>query len=245
MRIVSLVPSITELLVDLGLDDELIGITKFCIHPAHLKQTKTIVGGTKNVHVDRERSNRPDLIIANREENTKEQVELLQTEFAVYLTDINTLDDALNMIRETGRITNRESTAHLMASSIEIEFNKLAKSIASQPRRKVAYLIWKDPKMAAGGNTYINDMLERCGFENVLKNIDRYPTITIDYLKNSALDIILLSSEPYPFKQRHVDELAADLPGITIRLVDGEMFSWYGSRMLKAAPYLQRLVASV
>ena len=245
MRIVSLVPSITELLADLGLDDELIGITKFCIHPAHLKQTKTIVGGTKDVHVERVRSIRPDLIIANREENTKDQVELLQSEFPVHLTDINTLDDAVKMIREIGRITGRESTAHAMASSIEMEFSKLVKDINSLPRKKVAYLIWKDPLMGAGGNTYINDMLERCGFENVLKNIDRYPTITIDYLRNSALDIILLSSEPYPFKQRHVDELAADLPGITIRLVDGEMFSWYGSRMLKAAPYFQRLVASV
>jgi ABC-type Fe3+-hydroxamate transport system substrate-binding protein len=241
MKIVSLVPSITELLADLGLEEELKGITKFCIHPDHYRETKTIVGGTKNLHLDRIRALEPDLIIANKEENTKEQIESLQAEFRVYLTDINTFDDALDMIRETGKLTGREATAESMIDAISLQFEILAGMIVSHSRKKVAYLIWKEPFMAAGGDTYINDMLERTGFENTFKAIHRYPSITIDELRSSALDTILLSSEPYPFRQYHVDQLGADLPGIRIQLVDGEMFSWYGSRMLKAAPYFQQL----
>jgi ABC-type Fe3+-hydroxamate transport system substrate-binding protein len=245
MKIVSLVPSITELLADLGLEEELKGITKFCIHPDHYRRTKTIVGGTKNLHLDRIRSIDPELIIANKEENTKEQIEELQAEFRVYLTDINTFDDALDMIRQTGKLTGRESTAESMVDAIRLQFEILAGMISTHCRKKVAYLIWKDPLMAAGGNTYIDDMLKHCGFENVFASIDRYPSITIDDLKNAGLDVLLLSTEPYPFKQQHIEELSSDLPIIPVRLVDGEMFSWYGSRMLKAAKYFQELVLSV
>jgi ABC-type Fe3+-hydroxamate transport system substrate-binding protein len=245
MKIVSLVPSITELLADLGLEEELKGITKFCIHPGHYRKSKTIVGGTKNLHLDRIRSIGPDLIIANKEENTKEQVEALQSEFRVYLTDVNTLEDALDMIRETGKLTERESIAESMISAIDMRFAQLTTTAGSYAGKKVAYLIWKDPLMAAGGNTYINNMLEHCGFDNIFKSIERYPTITIDKLKNSGLDFLLLSTEPYPFNERHIKELSLNLPGINTRLVDGEMFSWYGSRMLKAASYLQQLIGTI
>ncbi|HSB92724.1 MAG TPA: helical backbone metal receptor [Flavitalea sp.] len=245
MKIVSLVPSITELLADLGLDNEVQGITKFCIHPTHFRKTKIIVGGTKNLHLDRIRSIAPDLVIANKEENTKEQVEALQAEFRVYLTDINNFDDALSMIRETGKLTMRERDAESLIDAIRKEFGILAGKRTARACCKVAYLIWKDPLMAAGGHTYINDMLQHSGLQNVFASTDRYPRISVDDLKNAELDTLLLSSEPYPFAERDIEEFSKDLPGIRIKLVDGEMFSWYGSRMLKAAKYFQELIAEL
>jgi len=244
MKIISLVPSITELLADLGLEDEVQGITKFCIHPAHFRKTKTIVGGTKNVHIDRIRLIKPDLVIANKEENIKEQVETIQAEFPVYLTDVNNFNDALLMIRQTGKLTRREEAAESLIESINKSFNELART-GSTNRKSVAYLIWKDPYMVAAGHTYINDMLNHCGFENAFGNLDRYPAITTDDLKKPGIDIILLSSEPYPFRHHHVQEISTLLPGKIIKMADGEMFSWYGSRMIKAAHYFNELIYSI
>jgi ABC-type Fe3+-hydroxamate transport system substrate-binding protein len=245
MKIVSLVPSITELLSDLGLEREIKGITKFCIHPPDYQKSKIIVGGTKNLHLNKIRTIAPDLIIANKEENTKDQVEALQAEFNVYLTDVNSLDDALAMIRHTGKLTGREAAAESMIASITNAFTHLAEITRSTKRQKVAYLIWKDPFMVAAANTYINDMLQRCGFDNAFSGMNRYPKITLDELSAPEVDVILLSTEPYPFRQKHIDELSRVIQGKSILLADGEMFSWYGSRMLKAPAYFQAIVACV
>ena len=149
------------------------------------------------------------------------------------------------MIRETGKLTGREPAAESMIDDIRQQFAILSKKRATHSRKKVAYLIWKDPLMAAGANTYIDDMLQHCGFENVFASMHRYPIITMEDLKHARPDVILLSSEPYPFREPHMEELSNHLHGIDIRLVDGEMFSWYGSRMLRAATYLTELASMI
>ena len=242
-RIVSLVPSQTELLYHLGLADEVVGITKFCVHPAEWFKSKTRVGGTKTVDVNKVRSLQPDLIIANKEENVKEQVELLQQIAPIYLSDINNLEDALVMISTIGDLTNTSSQANSLITEIEQQFKGLSTLISRRSTQiTTAYLIWKDPYMAAGGETFINDMLRRCGLKNVFEAVPRYPEVTLKQLSEANCQLLLLSSEPYPFKQKHIREIQEQLPHTKILLADGEMFSWYGSRLLQAPPYFSKLI---
>jgi ABC-type Fe3+-hydroxamate transport system substrate-binding protein len=244
-RIVSLVPSQTELLYDLGLEDEVIGITKFCIHPGEWFKTKTRVGGTKTIDVEKIKALQPTLIIANKEENVKEQVDALRTTADVYVSDIANLDDAIQMIRDVGSLTGKVEKAESICTAIINSFEELQVTAQENDRIKTAYFIWRDPYMVAGGDTFINDMLQRCGFDNIFKHSLRYPEVSIEQLKYSACELLLLSSEPYPFKQKHIDELQEQLPGTKIMLADGEMFSWYGSRLTKAAGYFQQLRNSI
>lgn len=237
-RIISLVPSQTELLYDLGMDTEVAGITKFCIHPDHWFRNKTRVGGTKQVKMEIIHQLQPDLIIANKEENVKEQVEELVKQYAVWISDISNLDDALLMISEIGSITGKERAAQNIIIQVKENFSSLK---APGYRPKTGYLIWKDPYMTVGGDTFIHSMLEAAGFENIFSEQKRYPAISIDELKNSGCELLLLSSEPYPFKQKHIDELQQYLPSTKIMLADGEMFSWYGSRLIKAPSYFTEL----
>lgn len=237
-RIVSLVPSQSELLADLGLADEVIGITKFCVHPEQWFRSKRRVGGTKSIHIDIVKELQPDLIIANKEENTKEQIEELSGLFPTWTSDIKTIADALVMIRNIGALTGTAEKAHNIANEIQKSFADLKRT--SQPKR-VAYFIWRDPWMCAGGDTFINDMICNMGWTNVLADKMRYPEIPLEELKKRNPEIILLSSEPYPFKDKHIAEIKNGLPGVDVKLVDGEMMSWYGSRMLHAAGYLASL----
>ncbi len=241
-RIISLVPSITELLFDLQLEDEVIGITKFCVHPKHWHQTKAKIGGTKNINVDIIASLKPDLIIANKEENIKEQVKALQTFAPVFITDVSNLDDALIMIESIGLITNRNNKAQHIIQNIKTGFSKIHLPVN---KLRVCYLIWKDPYITIGGDTFINDMLERCGFINVFADEKRYPEISISQLSSLNCELIMLSSEPFPFKQKHVDELQTLTPSTKILLVNGEMFSWYGSRLQHAPQYFSYLTNSL
>lgn len=237
-RIISLVPSQTELLADLGLDKEVVGITKFCIHPEHWFRSKTRVGGTKQVNIDIVHQLQPDLIIANKEENVKEQIEALAEKYPVWISDINNLDDALVMIRETGLMTGKQIAAQKITEQIAEGFAALT---TPGYKLRTCYLIWKDPYMTVGSDTFIHSMLEAAGFENVFSERKRYPVIKIEDLKQSGCELLLLSSEPFPFKQQHIDELQQQLPKTKIMLVDGEMFSWYGSRLLQAPAYFQKL----
>ena len=237
MRIISLVPSLTELLSDLELDEEVVGITKFCVHPDHWFRNKTRVGGTKAVDPEVVRGLRPDLIIANREENVKEQVEALQAFSTVHVSDISNLGGALDMIREVGGLVGREDRAGSLAEEIEEGFADLS---ADAPL-PCAYFVWRNPWMVAGGDTFVNDMLERAGFTNVFKNETRYPTIDPAALAASGCRLVLLPSEPYPFKDAHKAEIHHVLPHAQIHLVDGEMFSWYGSRLRYAPAYFGAL----
>ena len=235
-RIISIVPSQTELLYDLGLFEAVIGITKFCIHPEEWFRNKLRVGGTKKLDIEKIRSLRPDLILANKEENEKEQVEMLANEFPVWTSDISSLQDALNMIRAVGEIVNKKREAGDIADRIIENFKSIP--VPAQ-NLKTCYLIWKDPYMTIGGDTFIHDMLKHAGFDNMFGNCDRYPVTGIENLQNCQL--LLLSSEPYPFKQQHKEELQASLPQAKIMLVDGEMFSWYGSRLLQSPRYFNQL----
>lgn len=255
-RIISLVPSQTELLYSLGLLEETVGITKFCIHPNEWFQTKTRVGGTKTINSDTIRQLQPDLIIANKEENVKEQVEQLAANYPVWVTDVNNLEEALQMIQDIGELTGKQTQAGSLSENISKGFEELSQSQTANlkhqthPERsrragfkpKTAYLIWQKPYMTVGGDTFIHDMLSKCGFDNIFADRRRYPETTISELQASNLKLLLLSSEPYPFKQKHIDELAAQLPACKILLVDGEYFSWYGSRLLEAPGYFKKLI---
>jgi ABC-type Fe3+-hydroxamate transport system substrate-binding protein len=239
-RIVSLVPSITELLYTLQLEEQVTGITKFCIHPDNWFREKTRVGGTKAIKASVIHELKPDLIIANKEENVKEQVEELAQHYPVWVTDVNNLGDALEMIEQIGAITNTSSAATRLASQINSAFSKL-QTTSHQPR--TGYLIWRNPYMTIGKDTFIHDMLGRCGFINIFGHTTRYPAI--DTWQLAQCELLLLSSEPYPFQQKHIDELQAMVPNTKIILVDGEMFSWYGSRLLHAPAYFNSLLKSM
>jgi ABC-type Fe3+-hydroxamate transport system substrate-binding protein len=241
-RIISLVPSQTELLFGLGLEAETVGITKFCVHPQNWFKTKQKIGGTKSVKPAIIKALKPDLIIANKEENLKKQVEHLAADYPVWLTDVNNLEDAVQMIADIGTLTGKSEVAISLIEGINKSFETLLKP--GQPV-KTAYLIWQNPYMTVGGDTFINDMMRHCGFENIFANKSRYPEVTIDELQTANCQLLLLSSEPYPFKQKHIDELSDQLPGTKIILADGEFFSWYGSRLLKAPAYFSELVKTI
>ncbi len=246
-RIISIVPSQTELLFDLGLEQEVIGITKFCMHPEQWFRNKTRVGGTKTIKIDMVASLKPDLIIANKEENVKEQIELLEKIAPVWISDVNNIDDAYNMMQSIGELTGKKEKAAAIIIQIKKDFSELALLInqSNYKKYRTAYLIWNGPYMAAGEYTFINAMLKLCGLENILPDIRRYPEICTGELIDKNTELILLSSEPYPFKQKHIDALQQVLPDAKILLADGEVFSWYGSRMLHAAPYLQNLLEQI
>lgn len=237
-RIVSLVPSQTELLFDLVLDEEVVGITKFCIHPERWFRTKTRVGGTKQLNIQKIKELKPQLIIANKEENVREHVEELAEVFPVWISDINNLNDALAMIQSVGEITGKRNNAEQLTDQIKMNFTQLH---TVHEKIQTCYLIWKDPYMTVGGDSFINDMLGYAGFQNIFEDQKRYPVISLEQLQKTNCEVLLLSSEPYPFKQQHVDQLQPLLPDTKIILVDGEMFSWYGSRLLKAPAYFQQL----
>lgn len=298
-RIVSLVPSQTELLFDLGLDHRVIGITKFCVHPGSWFRSKTRVGGTKSLKNEVIAGLQPDLILANKEENVKEQVNELARHYPVWTSDIHDLESAMDMIERVGGITGcaekgleivgrirdgfaglaelhkhagnatshnfSEDSTHTAATAIpgdnlpsESETHNNTQKpnsantgidslSAKNPQSfhkplKTAYLIWRNPFMTIGGDTFIHDMLNRCGLQNIFDDMTRYPEVTIETLRGRQCELLLLSSEPYPFKQNHIDELQEQLPGTKILLADGEMFSWYGSRLLKAPEYFIQLL---
>jgi ABC-type Fe3+-hydroxamate transport system substrate-binding protein len=245
-RIVSLVPSQTELLADLQLDHEVVGITKFCVLPEEWHAQKPYVGGTKDVHVERVRALRPDLVLANREENVREQVEALATFAPVYVTDVRTVEGACAMIRAVGRLVDRADTgtadwAAVIAEGIASYFAGLP---AFAPLR-AAYLIWREPWMSVGGDTFIHDVMARAGLANVFGARTRYPVVTPDDLRAARPDVVLLSSEPYPFKPKHAVEVRAVLPEARVERVDGQAFSWYGSRLRHTPPYLAALRAEL
>lgn len=237
-RIISLVPSQTELLYALGLEEEVVGITKFCIHPASWFRHKTRVGGTKDIREDIIRSLQPDLIIANKEENQRQQIEQLFPHYPVWISDVTCLEDALKMIKALGTLTGKAPAAEALADEISRRFETVE---PCKPLR-TAYFIWRDPWMVTGGDTFIQHMLEQCGFINIFRDRDRYPAIQLEELAQKGCELVLLSSEPYPFRDKHIAGIRSVLPTATIRLVDGEMFSWYGSRLLESPGYFRQLL---
>lgn len=237
-RIVCLVPSITELLWNLGLQNQLVGRTKFCVFPKEMKKTVPQVGGTKQVHADRIEALNPDLIIGNKEENTKEIVESLKEICSIYISNIQTIHSALEMISDIGRLTGKSKESENLVDQIEAK--RLAWHNQSYTNKSCLYLIWKNPYMTVGVDTYIYNMLSEMNFESALYDF-RYPEITIEQIKKLNPSYLLLSSEPFPFRQKDIDELQKQLPGIKAILVDGTYFSWYGNRILDAYDYFDQL----
>jgi ABC-type Fe3+-hydroxamate transport system substrate-binding protein len=234
-RIVSLVPSQTELLIDLGLKDRLVGVTKFCVHPSELRKEIQLIGGTKNAKIELIQSLNPDLIIGNKEENNQLDIEVLEHLFPTWMSDIFTLEDSLEMIKRVGEITETTKKAHHIISEIQTNFSELGKLNSA---KSVLYLIWKKPFIGAARNTFIHSMLERLGLENVLQE-DRYPEVQLEKVNP---DFIFLSSEPFPFKEKHIKEFQVQFPESQVVLVDGEFFSWYGSRLIEAPSYFKKLL---
>ncbi|MGH8530079.1 MAG: ABC transporter substrate-binding protein [Nevskiales bacterium] len=259
-RIVSLCPSQTETLFALGLGEQIVGVTRYCIHPSAKErfspsplwggvgegvETKTKVGGTKQLDFTAIAQLEPDLIIAEKEENRREDVERLSERWPVFVTDVSDIEAALRMIGTLGSLCDRAREADQLAQEIAGRWAPLRPALRPATKSpRTLYLIWRKPYMAAGTGSYIHSVLQRCGFTNVIAK-PRYPELTLAEMQQTDPELILLSSEPYPFAQRHVEELAAHLPQARIELVDGEMFSWYGVRMLKAADYLPELVSKL
>ena len=236
-RIVSLVPSQTELLSYFGLENRVVGITKFCKYPESWYRDKTKIGGTKIIKHNVIEALNPDLIIANKEENTREDIERLSANFPVWVSDVNCLDDAYKMVGDLGRITQTEHLATALVQKLEHNFREFH----VLEKRKTLYLIWRTPYICAGKNTFIDDMLGRCGFENAVLDT-RYPEKKEHELAELNPELVLFSSEPFPFKEHHMNAVRKILPNATLQLVDGEPFSWYGSRLLNSVAYFKKLL---
>ncbi|MDT7832237.1 helical backbone metal receptor [Flavobacteriaceae bacterium S356] len=245
-KIVSLVPSQTELLYDLGLEDSIVGVTKFCIHPLHAKKNKNIVGGTKSIHLEKIRALQPDIILCNKEENTKEIVEDCSSIAPTHVSDIYNLDDSKELIALYGVIFSKTKEASYLLRKINAQQRTFESFIEAKPILHVAYFIWRNPWMVAGKNTFIDHLLSINRFQNVYHHLDRYPKVTLTSLSNKVQpEFILLSSEPYPFKEEHRIEIQKQTNVSKVVFVDGEMFSWYGSRLEKAFAYFKQLRISL
>ncbi|WP_294304445.1 helical backbone metal receptor [uncultured Chryseobacterium sp.] len=237
MKVVSLVPSITEALFDLGLtEDEIVGRTKFCIHPAEKVKNVAVIGGTKNINTDKIKALQPDLILANKEENVKEQVEALMEDFKVLVTNVENVEDNYYLLKNLGKLFNKED----LAQAFNLKIYEVLSQAAIDSKLKAAYLIWNNPYMTIGSDTFIHKILTEIGFENLFADRKRYPEIITEDL--AGADVIMLSSEPFPFKEKHVEELKAVYPDKKIMIVDGEAFSWYGTHIAKCGDYFKGLI---
>ncbi len=240
-RIVSLVPSQTELLYALGLAEEVVGITKFCVRPESWFRTKSRVGGTKQVNLQKVAELQPDLIIGNKEENTREQIEALAARFPVWMSDVHGLGSAIGMIRSLGGVAARETEAEALAAEIGRRFQQLEEELRGQSPIRAAYFIWRNPFMVSASGTFIDAMMQQAGLDNVFAHLSRYPEISLEELAAAQPQAILLSSEPYPFREKHMEGFRRACPESAIKLVNGEFFSWFGSRLLDAPAYFRAL----
>ncbi len=241
-RIISLVPSLTELLDDMGMERQLVGITRYCVHPPHYKVTKTIVGGTKKVKFDQIKALKPDFILCSKEENTSEMVAELEKIAPVYVSDVNSLQDALDLIKELGLLFDRRTQAAHIIDKINFRLHEFQQTIKDTRIKKVAYFIWANPWMVAASNTFIDDMLRICRFENAYAKYDRYPEIKIKRMRIIAdPEILFFSSEPHDFTDDEVYEVLRSNKKVLTIYVDGQYFSWYGSRLIKAFDHFMQI----
>ena len=249
MRIVSLCPSLTELVFDLGLGDRLVGRTKFCVHPADRVGDVEKVGGTKNPKIERIVELQPDLVLLNEEENRVEDAEALSAAGVACHTSMPVgISDTAEMVRSIGRAVDRSAAAERIAEDIEARAARVEAAAAGRPRPRFAYLIWRDPIMAVSRETFVSALLELAGGTNVIAATDdRYPTISADDLAATEPDGILLSSEPFPFRESHRDELAQEtgVSASRFHFVDGELLSWHGSRTPAGIDYAEQVVTKL
>ena len=235
-RIISIVPSQTELLHYLALENEVVGITKFCIYPDVWFRNKKRIGGTKQLKLDEILALKPDLVIGNKEENTKEDIDYLAKHVPVWMSDINSFDESIDMIKNVGELTGKQKVAAELVNSVNYKFDQLG-NIGKG--RSVLYFIWDEPSFVVGKSTFIDSMLTKIGFLNACKK-ERYPDLA--NLEKLKPDFVFLSSEPFPFKEEHLSKYQEMFPTSIIKIVDGEFFSWYGSRMVDAPTYFEHFV---
>lgn len=241
-RIVSLVPSQTELLYDLALESEIVGITKFCVQPYHFKSTKKIVGGTKKVDFEKIKALKPDFILCNKEENSYDFLMQLEAIAPTYFSDVATFEDTFKLITDVGQICGRRTESSNLINKINFKLNDFQNFMEDKPVRKAAYFIWANPWMVAGNDTFINEMMKLNKFTNIYENMSRYPKVEINRIRHEGdPDVVLLSSEPFPFKDEHAIEIGKFTNRTATVFADGEMFSWFGSRMLLAFDYFKQL----
>lgn len=241
-RIISLVPSQTEFLFDIGLADEIVGITRFCIHPESKVNGKMKIGGTKQFNFDKIHALQPDLIIGNKEENYYEGITELQKHYPVWMSDIFTLPDAYDMMLKISALVGKAKKGEEMVNRISSGFHNWQNPFDEIPKT-AAYFIWRKPYMVVASNTFIDHLLGKFGLQNVYAGLKRYPEIDPVRLSGLKPDYIFLSSEPYSFSEKHFDEFRVFSPSSKVILVDGEIFSWYGSRLLHAPAYFNQLAA--
>jgi ABC-type Fe3+-hydroxamate transport system substrate-binding protein len=234
MRLISLCPSLTELVFDLGRGEELVGRTKFCVHPRGQVERVEKVGGTKNPRITRIIELAPDLVLMNEEENRLEDAEALLTAgVPCHVSFPHGTADTAAMVRSIGRALDRDAAAERIAYDIEIRSARVREAVRGRPPVTWAYLIWREPWMTVSDDTFVAALLNQAGGRNVFGgSVERYPVITPDELRIADPHVVLLSSEPFPFTDRHAEELAArtGIPRQRFRLVDGELLSWHGSR---------------
>ena len=247
MRVVSLCPSLTELVFDLGAGDSLVGRTKFCVHPADLVGRIEKVGGTKNPKIARIIELAPDLVLLNEEENRREDADALAAGgIHCHVSFPKSANETADMVRSIGAALSRPTDAERIARDIEQRAERARAAAGTQPRVRFAYLIWRDPMMTVNGDTFVSALLVNGGGENVFaSNASRYPSITASDLAAARPDVVLLSTEPFPFKEPHADEIAraSGIERERFHVVDGERLSWHGSRTPAGVDYAAQIMA--
>ncbi|HEY0972353.1 MAG TPA: helical backbone metal receptor [Gemmatimonadales bacterium] len=246
MRIVSLCPSLTELVFDIGRGHDLVGRTKFCCHPVGRVERVESVGGTKNPKVERIVALAPDIVLMNEEENRREDAESLAAAGVRLHTSMpRDAWETADMVRSIGAALERPDDAERIAADIEARARRVRDSVAGRPPVRWAYLIWRGPYMTVNGDTFVSAMLGLAGGVNVFADLpERYPAVTPGQLAAADPDVVLLSSEPFPFQEKHADELV-ELTGLSrdrFRLADGELLSWHGSRTPAGIDYAERVL---
>ena len=242
-RIISLVPSLTELLHEMGLEKQVVGITKYCVYPVHYQSTKTKVGGTKKVKFEVIKELKPDFILCSKEENTKEMVQELEKIAPVYVSDVNTFEEALQLIDKLGKILYRRTQAERIVQKIIDRQQEFQVFLKEGKKYSVVYFIWAEPWMVAGGKTFINDMIKVAGFTNAYEHLERYPEIKIGRIRFSSknAEVLMFSSEPYDFSDEEVYDAVRKNKNTLAIYVDGQYFSWYGSRLSKAFDHFKEI----
>jgi ABC-type Fe3+-hydroxamate transport system substrate-binding protein len=239
-RVVSLVPSITETLFEMGAGDRVLGVTRFCVHPEYARERSRVVGGTKNPRIETILSLCPDLVLANQEENRREDVEKLREKVPVRVFFPQDVPQAVADIRSLGSLLGLPEQASAIAAEVEHQLETL-RSLEPPRSIRYLYLIWRRPYMVAGPSTFIESLLAEAGLVNQAPaDRGRYPEMDAEEVRRSDADVLLLASEPFPFEQKHLGEL-----GQRAVLADGELLSWHGARLREGLPYLRALLEKI
>ncbi|MBI9038391.1 MAG: ABC transporter substrate-binding protein [Bacteroidales bacterium] len=241
-RIVSLCPSITETLCELGLADKIIACTDYCVHPIDVVKNFNKIGGPKNFSEEKILNLKPDIIFAVKEENETCKINRISKKVPTYVFDINSIQEGIEMIKTLGNIFEIQNISDCFIEKMQEGYKNLTKVNSNI---KCLYLVWKQPYIAVGGDSFIDSVLYQINIKNCLRNSKKkYPKIKLKLLENQ-FDLLILPSEPYSFSENDIDGFEKIFPEKEIIKVDGEMFSWYGTHQLKAISYLQKLVINL